>query len=152
MDKNIGDNYRICCSCWYNKLQPSDCRVGNSSRFEWWTKFPPSFMFLRQRMSSCMAVLISLLLPSFPLQWKKHLRTKSFVLISKPFPDPELFVVPKAWVLKLPQPFFLLKNTYLINFQKLPGSPDSFCPGVVFCTCHTIWQSRWENVISMVGK
>ncbi len=59
----------ICCSCWYNKLQPSGCRVGNSSRFEWWTKFPPCFMFLGQRMSSCIAVLVSLLLPSFPLQW-----------------------------------------------------------------------------------
>jgi hypothetical protein len=43
--------------------------VGNSSRFEWWTKFPPCFMFLGQRMSSCIAVLVSLLLPSFQLQW-----------------------------------------------------------------------------------
>jgi hypothetical protein len=33
-----------------------------------------------------------------------------------------------------------LKNTYLINLRKFPGSPDSFCPVLVFCTCHTIWH------------
>ncbi len=59
----------ICCSCWYNKLQPSGCRVGNSSRFDWWTKFPPCSMFLGKRMSSSIEVLVSLLLPSFPLHW-----------------------------------------------------------------------------------
>jgi len=126
MIKNIGANYRICCSCWYNKLQPSGCRVGNSSRFERWTKFPPCSMFLGQRMPSCIAVLVSLLLPSFPLQGEKHLRTKSFVLISKPLPDPRTFCGSKSLSTETSPAIFSLEKHLSHKFPEIPWFPRQF--------------------------
>ncbi len=121
MIKNVGDNYRICCSY--------DIISSNPMVAKWAIPLGLSdgqnFLASCSWDKGCIAALHCFGIPSLAFLstlMVKALEDQELCLNFKAISRPRTFCGSKS--LKLPNHFFLLKSTYIINFRKLPGSQD----------------------------